>query len=400
MPTRLLLEGTDLAELVAHVRAEFGPHAKLLHAERVRTGGIAGFFARERFELTIEVPEVPAEQLRPRRPPVPVPSMADLLAAADAGDDVGFGRAVLPAAGAGDPRAAADRFAEVLEQVRTMTGAQVPDYEVAVPAPEDRVFAPLAPEPVTGPAVQGAAIEERAAGAGVGAAAGAGAGMAGWLRRPADAAGLRELGVPDSLLAGVPAAGPVRLSAVLAGLPEAPELPRRAGEVLVLVGPADAVVAVADQVADRLHRPVASVVHAGESAPVADHGRRITTPAAARSWRGQAAAADGVVVVALGAGADRRGVAEAAELLGALAPEHVWAVVDARHKPRDTRRWLAALAAARPIEALTVQGTFETTQPGTVLDLGVPVAWIDGVPATRVAWAAALSQRLDDPVWD
>ncbi len=390
MPTRLLLEGTDLAELVAHVRAEFGPHAKLLHAERVRTGGIAGFFARERFELTIEVPEVPAEQLRPRRPPVPAASMADLLAAADAGDDVGFGRAALPATGVGDPRPAADRFAEVLEQVRTMTGAQVPDYEVAVPAPEDRVFAPLAPEPVTGPPVQGAAIAERAAGAG----------MAGGLRRPADAAGLRELGVPDALLAGVPAAGPVRLSAVLAGLPEAPELPRRAGEVLVLVGPADAVVAVADQVADRLHRPVTSVVHAGESAPVADHGRRITTPAAARSWRGQAATADGVVVVALGAEVDRRGVAEAAELLGALAPEHVWAVVDARHKPRDTRRWLAALAAARPIEALTVQGTFETTQPGTVLDLGVPVAWIDGVPATRVAWAAALSQRLDDPVWD
>ena len=61
MSQRLLLEGSDLAELMAHVQAEFGPGARIVRAERVRTGGFAGFFARERFELTVDVPEAPAE---------------------------------------------------------------------------------------------------------------------------------------------------------------------------------------------------------------------------------------------------------------------------------------------------------------------------------------------------
>jgi hypothetical protein len=31
-----------------------------------------------------------------------------------------------------------------------------------------------------------------------------------------------------------------------------------------------------------------------------------------------------------------------------------------------------------------------------VLDLGTPVGWVDGLPATPVVWAALLSERLVD----
>lgn len=57
MSKRLLLEGTDLEALIVRVHAEIGPTAKVVKAERVRTGGVAGFFAKERFELTVEVPD-------------------------------------------------------------------------------------------------------------------------------------------------------------------------------------------------------------------------------------------------------------------------------------------------------------------------------------------------------
>ncbi|WP_130491633.1 hypothetical protein [Motilibacter rhizosphaerae] len=51
----MLLEGSSIEELLAQVRAEHGPAARIVHADRVRSGGIGGFFAKERFEIQVEV---------------------------------------------------------------------------------------------------------------------------------------------------------------------------------------------------------------------------------------------------------------------------------------------------------------------------------------------------------
>ncbi len=55
MPTRLLLEGHDLEALLAQVKKEHGPAAKIVSADRVRAAGLAGLFSRQRYELTVEV---------------------------------------------------------------------------------------------------------------------------------------------------------------------------------------------------------------------------------------------------------------------------------------------------------------------------------------------------------
>ncbi|WP_218022831.1 hypothetical protein, partial [Cellulomonas biazotea] len=92
MTTRLLLEGTDLAELMAHVRQEFGPQARVVRAERVRTGGIGGFFARERYEITVDVPPPPEQRpaaLRVLPGGAAAGGLPALLAAADEADEVG-----------------------------------------------------------------------------------------------------------------------------------------------------------------------------------------------------------------------------------------------------------------------------------------------------------------------
>ena len=57
MSTRLLLEGPTIEGLLAQVRAEHGDGARIVQADKVRTGGFAGFFAKERFELAVEVDE-------------------------------------------------------------------------------------------------------------------------------------------------------------------------------------------------------------------------------------------------------------------------------------------------------------------------------------------------------
>ena len=56
MPTRQF-DGPTLEAALEAVRTEVGADAKILGAEKVRTGGIAGFFSKERVEVTVEIGE-------------------------------------------------------------------------------------------------------------------------------------------------------------------------------------------------------------------------------------------------------------------------------------------------------------------------------------------------------
>jgi hypothetical protein len=52
--TSQLFESASLEEALAEVRDTVGPHAKIVRAEKVRRGGIAGFFTKESFVLSVE----------------------------------------------------------------------------------------------------------------------------------------------------------------------------------------------------------------------------------------------------------------------------------------------------------------------------------------------------------
>ena len=409
MPTRLLLEGGDLSELMVHVRAEFGPTARIVRAERVRTGGLAGFFARERYELTIDVPDTPArpaQSLLQRRGIAAVSTSGGaggidaLLAAADAADsgpDAGPGTTTVIPADVPEPRGprvstGEEAFVSVLEQMRAMTGAVATDEDGSGPAPAaERTFEPMLPPTVPAP-VPAPAVEQLLAAVAAGAAAPAVASPTGVPRTA-----LADLGVPSALLAAC-GDGPVELARLLAAVPAAPPVPRDAGTVIVVAGPPEDAARVADLLALRVGAP--DVVHAGDGEPGSSAARRLTTPSTAARWRAELPAADGVTVVALGVRPGRAREDAAAELLAALAPDQAWGVVDARSKTRDCERWIAGVGARRRLDALAVGGLFDTSEPGTVLGLGVPVAWIDGVPASRVAWAAALGEHLPEgTVW-
>ncbi|HUX69309.1 MAG TPA: hypothetical protein VMV41_02240, partial [Cellulomonadaceae bacterium] len=221
------------------------------------------------------------------------------------------------------------------------------------------------------------------------------------LRPPgAGRADLLALGVPARLLGGA-ASGPVPLSDLLRDVPNPPLLARVPGSLIAVVGDTATVMSTARQMATRLGLQETDVVLAGDLEAIPGFGRRVQTAAAARRFRDRASADDGVLVVAIGVGSEPADVDRGAEVLEALAPDQVWAVVDARSKPRDCVRWLADVGRGRRVDALAVASVFATEQPGTVLDLGVPVGWVDGLPATRVTWAAVLSRRLgDDARWD
>jgi hypothetical protein len=66
-------EGPSIEDLLAKVRREGGGDARITDAQRVRKGGIAGFFSREVYQLTVAVPDRPPRKGRkaPRDPVSP-----------------------------------------------------------------------------------------------------------------------------------------------------------------------------------------------------------------------------------------------------------------------------------------------------------------------------------------
>jgi hypothetical protein len=67
----------------------------------------------------------------------------------------------------------------------------------------------------------------------------------------------------------------------------------------------------------------------------------------------------------------------------ALGADQVWLVVDARHKPDETREWVESVRRTIGVDALAVIGAGDTRSVHTVNRLAIPVGWVDGSPAPR-----------------
>ncbi len=70
MPRLQTFEGDGLETVLARVKTEVGTDARVLEAKKVRDGGLGGFFSKERFVLTVEVPDAPAKRKRAPKPEV------------------------------------------------------------------------------------------------------------------------------------------------------------------------------------------------------------------------------------------------------------------------------------------------------------------------------------------
>ena len=96
MPTRVLLEGPAIEPLLAQVREEYGSSVRIISADKVRSGGIGGFFAKQRYELSVEVPDEAetAETAAKQRPArfstadEPPQTLEQLLARAESRDRI------------------------------------------------------------------------------------------------------------------------------------------------------------------------------------------------------------------------------------------------------------------------------------------------------------------------
>ena len=433
-------EGPDLEALLEQVRTELGSGTKIVSANKVRTGGVAGFFARENYEVIVEhdgivVPppqaaDDPSVSVRPRD--IAVPTLMDLVDRVSSEERaLSSSAAVSPDAA---PRVTEDRpsstssdavvahaapristesqpFAAVLERVARNAGvaseapAHTEETIDIVESPEDdlvedvdaELVEPIAPAPAPRPAPLPVAPPAMAAPL-LPPAAVAPTPMPAQVNLPAaggHVGALVKMGLPATYVPAVPtpAALEAALRASLTRLPEAPAMPRSTGSVVAIVGERNAAMEIARDlsaqagldpdsitVATRKRMPARTPEHLVINGSEEAAERR-------RSWRRRERPS--VVVIDAELGRDKQGWAY--HVLAALEPSATWGVVDATRKTEDVAAWVNGLGG---VDALAVNDLDATVSPASVLQLDVPVGRLDGRPASPALWAALLTERL------
>ncbi|BDZ49034.1 hypothetical protein GCM10025867_12750 [Frondihabitans sucicola] len=321
----ITVTGKTLDEIATRVRVEHGPRARIVAAERVTSGGIAGLFAKRYVEATVELPErgrraartgrdapgrrasdTPASQAAFSPTPAQRVGLAALLADAEDAEEA-FALEEKPAEPAVSTRSGA--FADLMDDLAfngVITDPVVPE--------------PLVPEPV----------------------------------------------VPEPV---------VKMTATPVA-PAAPEAPRPApdlldgpGDLVVVVGERPDTVAVAQAMAEGSSLQRAAIRVAGSCAD----GRfvRVTDRRGALEARASGVELDRATFVAVGWDS------ATAEIVAALAPDQIWFAVDAGRKHADTERFLATASAVIDADGLAAAGLAGTSTPDTVRTLGLPVGWTD-----------------------
>jgi hypothetical protein len=371
-------EGKDLESVLEQVRNRFGDTATIVEANRLRTGGVAGFFSRERFEVVVDV-EGDDEDGSPA--PADLPAEFGLEATEDFCD-----RLLSLADGVSDLEQHAPapapisteqpEFSAVLASITRHMGAPT-HMEAPTPA-----TAPApAPVPASGPVP--APLDAPVPRA----------------KPTVDARALARLGLPEEIrraAAAAPAAAGADPSAWLLGLlgdlPAAPRLPQGPGSVIVVVGARDAALHLSRQLAAELGLDpdsllIASPNYKGRAVPAERRVASVDAAAEARSsWRRRPRPTVVAVDAPIGRPAEW-----ARRVIDALEPTMVWGAADATRKPEDLFEWSEQLGG---FDAFGISGTEITVSPAAVLQCGIPVGRLEGRPATPLLWAALLAPRL------
>jgi hypothetical protein len=451
MSEPLVCEDSDLQRLLDTVHSQ--PGAQILYQDTVRRGGLFGFFAREVHRIAYRVAEpgtpaasddpqaiaaelIDAELLEPVSTgtgTAQLPALEDLLASVDAVESAGGpGQHRAPGAELQRPMPglpAASQQEEHHDFAALLRSLSAGDPLTADPGGIDpggidlvgtdliggdlALSDPAAAHPLSAGAPGADVLSEDAPSA----ADPTGAHPVGSRQSAATAApksNVTAFGKPDARArlemlmhlrqVGVPVSVNPRadthslyeaLENILEELPAPATPPRGAGEVLAVVGESGPALQAAHTCAAMLRLPRTSIKVAGlpELAGAEPDYSRISGHAEALRLRTELSRADlpSIVVIATDvteAGSDDRW---AAEMLTALCPTAVWAVVDARWKTEDSRAELDRLGR---VDALVVHSAQLSASPASVWDLDLPLGLLDGRAASTFAWTGLLFRLL------
>jgi hypothetical protein len=354
----LTYDGPHLEELLGRVRNELGAGVTIVEANRTRRGGVAGFFAKEWFEVVVSVDD--AAEAKTERV-----AIDPLLAMASAVDDVAETAATARSEHPSPPAlehstnfalalAAAQReAAPIPAPVVAMASRTVPRSRGPEQVSQEVRSPATHAEEVTSPSVVPAPATRR----------------------------LRDLDLAALLVH-------------LDGMVPPEPLPSGARSVIAVVGDSGAARAVASRLAVRLGLDRSDVI-------VASPDRRSDVPAwlavhapddiVTRSERWRSAGHPTLVAVECAPGRD--GHAWAASMLRALDADQVRLVAKAWQLADQLPTKAAALGGVDGVDLVEVDAAAE---PELFLEIDLAVLGIDGRPATSELWAALLFERRTD----
>lgn len=364
MPSRFQLRGESLEGIEWRLFNSHGHGARIISAEKVTEGGIAGFFARHFYEVTVEVPDGPQDRVAsvapwlsgpvgpvgPVEPEVPRTGIAALLREADDAEiasrrgrsPIGGGtRSRRPQPGSG----ADQRNPNAGQRGRDGRNSGERARHADRNAPRS-TESPLG----TGTAVPSEVLPRISTGSGD---------FAALLDELTSSVSPDRVGNQNQHRGGV----------------AVPVLDAGPGRVLMVVGlrldPLETARSMGAAMGGAVEiRTAGAMRTVGLEHVVGRNGLSAARAAATAVGR--------TVVVAFGLRTDGLVPAPA---LSDLEVDQVWVAVDAARKPADTAAWVRKVGWATTVDALAVLGSQETLTPGTVNELGRPVGWVDGEPA-------------------
>jgi hypothetical protein len=426
---RLLFEGPSIETVLARVRDEHGPGAHIVAADKVRRGGIAGFFARERYVISVQVDssgddvlDLPDAPERAVDAPGTLLELADAIDAAEAADE----RVVMSTAGMPGSALAVDTLSSAMESnarlavVNPVLSTESPIFAAvlagwasapdAMPVPAGWVSG-TASVPV--PAVWASAAESASVPAVPTINAPEREFVPATLTRitaaPQRVQGdldcrLLALGLPREIVerVGQSTAGSLRerlADAFAELLPELPFLDHQPGDVHVIAGAGRAAFDLARAVARQLRLDPDDVLLAAPTTlgTGVDPASRLSGPADARRRSARMQRADVATIVAVDAPCDGESAVWARDVADALGARTMWALVEATSKPADIADHLSGLGR---LDGIAVHATGATRDPATVLrpvlDLGLPTVLLEGRVGNAQAWANLIAERVGD----
>jgi hypothetical protein len=207
---------------------------------------------------------------------------------------------------------------------------------------------------------------------------------------------LRQVGVPVSVNPRADTHSLYEaLESILEELPQPVAPPRGAGQVLAIAGEYGPALQAAHTCAAMLRIPRHSIAVAGlpERSDEQLEYPSISGRQEASRLRLELSRTDLPSIVVIATDATEAGSDDpwAAEMLAALRPSAVWAVVDARWKTEDSRAQLDLLG---QVDALVVHSAQLSASPASVWDLDLPLGLLDGRAASTFAWTGLLFRLL------
>lgn len=350
MPSRQRYEGDSLEELLEKAKYELSADAVIVSANKIRTGGIAGFFAKERFEIVVE--GAPAQ--RPRTAALTPATLLDLAERVSDTEQSRVNDSEPLHVGGSEQSPFAAVFNRITDEIRLDTGDPTLDLTTEeAPQRNDEVITMLT------------------------------------------ALGLPKTLATASYVGSVSSDCDISTSLFTAmkRLPSPPRLPQFAGAILVAIGEREDALELGRVMAtevglDPENIVLASSSYKGRAIPSA---RRINGTGVARElgnrWRHQGETR----VIAIETSMSAADTMWAFHVLGALQPSAIWAAVKAGHKNEDVIAWADRLGG---IDALALTSIEDTVSPAALLQTGIPVARLDGRPATAAWWTALLTEHI------